>query len=96
MDDHFEALKEEMENEYNENEEEHKGFEEVMYLQEIHCKKWKALHWLFIYEMYGEMGKNNRIELPECVIDEVRCWFPDPSGEYMGYKEKFINYVNVK
>ena len=41
---------------------------------------------LFIYSKYGFLGKGNRIKIATCVVDRIRQKWPDPNGEYTGYR----------
>jgi hypothetical protein len=45
------------------------------------------------FQMYrwaaGELGfHGDRYKLPQCVADDVRGRFPDPKGNYVGFKPK--------
>ena len=40
----------------------------------------------FIYQRYGILGTNNRIQIPNCVLIAIRHLWPDEKGAYMGYK----------
>jgi len=41
---------------------------------------------LFFFSKYGFLGKGNRIKIAPCVVDRIRQKWPDPNGEYMGYR----------
>ena len=38
--------------------------------------------------IYGVMGKGNRVQLPQCVIEGVRKEYPSDNDMYMGYKSE--------
>ena len=35
---------------------------------------------------WGYLGKHNRVPLPSCVMKEIRRAYPDPDGDYKGFK----------
>ena len=50
----------------------------------------------FIYKLFtrlihGYLGKDNRIELPTCVVANVRNKYPNEDGEYVGFISTIIN-----
>ena len=45
----------------------------------------KALYRLYVYEIYGHLGRGNRVCIPVCVRDQIRAFYPDPDDEYMGH-----------
>ena len=38
--------------------------------------------------VYGAMGKGNRVQLPQCVVEGVRKEYPSEKDMYMGYKSE--------
>ena len=38
--------------------------------------------------LHGCLGKGVRRQLPACIVEEIRKWYPDKDNEYMGYKKK--------
>ena len=54
-------------------------------IKQSQARKRKSLYKLFVYEIYGHLGRGNRIHIPHCVRDEIRTLFPDPEDEYMGH-----------
>ena len=48
----------------------------------------KDCYRLFIKIWEGYVGSGVHVELPTCVVCGVHKQFPDPDGEYMGYKER--------
>jgi hypothetical protein len=40
--------------------------------------------------IHGYLGKDNRIELPQCVTKEIRHLAPESSGLYIGFKKRRI------
>lgn len=41
------------------------------------CKLRKAVHRIYIYEMYEALGKGNRMRIPVCVRDNIRPIFSE-------------------
>ena len=37
--------------------------------------------------VYGYLGKNNRIELPSCIVKQIHNMYPDKSGKYVGFND---------
>ncbi len=48
----------------------------------------KAMYQFYIYMKYGNLGKGNRIPIEQCVVDNIREQWPEPDGDYMGYKSE--------
>ncbi|XP_068137476.1 uncharacterized protein [Hyperolius riggenbachi] len=46
----------------------------------------KASYRAFTGFAHGFLGRGNRRPIPACVVKKVREAFPDPDGQYMGYK----------
>lgn len=40
-----------------------------------------------VNKIHGVLGRGNRVQLPQCVVNGVRNEYPDCDGYYMGYKE---------
>ena len=40
---------------------------------------------------WGFLGKYNRVPLPSCVMNVARTTYPDPDGEYVGFKHPPLN-----
>ena len=47
----------------------------------------KSMYRMFTYLKYGHLGRGVRIPIPECVLTKIQEIYPDPDGEYMGFKE---------
>ena len=48
-----------------------------------------VLYWWYSTNVYLTCGKNNRIELPQCLVNSIRLLYPNPQGvPYVGHKRK--------
>ena len=52
-------------------------------------KRFQLYRMIFQY-MHGYAGKGVRIRLPDCCVKYVRSLYPDPNGEYTGFKEASV------
>jgi hypothetical protein len=50
--------------------------------------KRKEFYKSYIRMRYGYLGKGQRVEIPACVLAQVRKMYPDEKEEYMGFKGK--------
>ena len=48
----------------------------------------KLLYAAITRELYGILGRGNRIRLPECILQNVRGMYPSPDNKYMGHKDE--------
>ena len=48
----------------------------------------KECYQIFIRMHHGFLGKGKRKKIPECVLNCIRCLYPDDDGEYMGFKDE--------
>jgi hypothetical protein len=55
----------------------------------------KEIYRFFSNAMHGVLGKGKRRELPACVLTRVRKYYPEKDGNYMGYKEKAADVVDL-
>ncbi|XP_077320610.1 P2X purinoceptor 7-like [Lithobates pipiens] len=46
----------------------------------------KTSYKAFTAWIHGYLGKGNRRPIPSCAVHAVRAAFPDPDGEYVGFK----------
>ncbi len=46
----------------------------------------RSLYEVYTHAVYGTLGHGNHVDLPACIVSYIRELFPDPDGEYMGYK----------
>lgn len=46
----------------------------------------KAAYRQFIMWRFGKLGYGNRRVIPSCIVHMIRCAFPSPDGQYMGFK----------
>ena len=53
----------------------------------------KSMYRMFTYLKYGHLGRGVRIPIPECVLTKIKEIYPDPDGEYMGFKESEASEV---
>ena len=65
----------------------------VTELKRIHGESANNVLRKFAYQesvrvIYGVMGKGNRVQLPQCVVEGVRREYPDEKDMYMGYKSE--------
>jgi hypothetical protein len=45
------------------------------------------IYWWYATNVYMVTGKHNRVELPRCLVNEIRRLYPNPLDEpYVGYK----------
>ena len=51
-------------------------------------EKRKAAYRFVICEIYGYLGRGVRKDLPKCVLDGVRCLYPDKNAKYMGFRKE--------
>ena len=50
----------------------------------------------YIQLKYGYVGKGVRIEIPTCVLTEIRVMFPEETEDkYMGFKSEWLFEVIV-
>lgn len=48
----------------------------------------KACYKAFVYLKYGHLGMGRRIEIPRCILEEIRKYWPNEVGSsYMGHRE---------
>ena len=48
----------------------------------------KLLYGKITRELYGYLGRGNRVVLPDCILQGVRGMYPDPDDKYMGHKDE--------
>lgn len=51
---------------------------------------------LFIFGKYDILGKYNRIQLPNCILESIRCDWTDFVWQYMGFKEQRLGVFSKK
>lgn len=61
---------------------------------ENHHKRF-ILYWYYATNVYSITGKGNRKHLPMCLVSAIRERFPEPDGNYTGYKGCPQHYVEV-
>jgi hypothetical protein len=55
--------------------------------KEIRFRLYKyATNWI-----HGYLGKDNRVELPQCITQEIRHLAPDSVGFYVGFKKRRVD-----
>lgn len=54
----------------------------------IFCRSLRyAAYRQFTWWKHGYLGKSVRRVIPACVVQTIRCTFPDPNGSYTGFKD---------
>ncbi|XP_059384748.1 P2X purinoceptor 7-like isoform X3 [Carassius carassius] len=40
----------------------------------------------FVSWCWGYLGRSVRVVIPSCVVNRIRLQFPDPAGQYVGFR----------
>ena len=44
------------------------------------------LYKFYVASKYGSLGRSNRIQIPRCIEIMIHKMYPDPNGEYVGFR----------
>lgn len=62
----------------------------------FYYRTWRlAAYRQFTWWVHGILGKKRRRAIPSCVVHAIRKRFPEESGDYVGFKEAELFFLNL-